>query len=43
MEDEKDRKAGYIIPYDIDPLIRMVENFAFTIAYVLQDDSFAKL
>ena len=43
VEDGKDRKVGYIILHDIDSLIRMVKNFAFTIAYVLQDDSCTKL
>ena len=42
-EDRKDRKAEYIILHDIDSLLRTVKNFAFTVAYILRDDSFAKL
>jgi len=42
-KDEKNGKVGYIIPHDIDPLLQTIENFAFTITYVLNDDSFAKL
>jgi len=43
VKDRKDGKVGYIILHDIDPLIRIVENFTFTVAYILWDNSFAKL
>ena len=39
----KDRKAGYIILYDIDSLIYHINNFEFIVQLVLKDDSQASL
>ena len=35
----KDGKVGFIIPYDIDPLIHNLNNFEFIVSLILRLDS----
>jgi len=37
--DEKDSKAGFIIPYDVNPLVYYLNNFEFIVSLILRSDS----
>jgi len=41
--DGKDGKAGFIIPYDVDPLIYYMTNFEYMVLMILKSDSQARV